>query len=314
MRPLTQQLQVRGGLPLGRHTAAIALIAVLTLVFSWVHRNPSAEDLGLSLSNRVMADTSLVLLCLILMLGAIARLVPRLRPVMPWARELGIGMFVTACLHVLMLLDDGWDVIPFFAERTHLGIELVPDGFLAANWVGLVALAYALVLAVTSNDVSQRRLGRGWKFLQRQTYTLFVLAWLHTAGFLFFNHLEGNSFIPWFWAFTLSAGVAQLAGFFTRCGRRGGPHFNEHRQRTVLVSRQGVALRWEWQLLSQLYGSSSYQSSTCLSGWFKELDRTRITAHMGGQAARFSRTSFAGYGPVTSSVLASVRMCRSGVS
>lgn len=189
------------------------MIAVLILLFSWVHRNPNADDLGLSLSNKVLADTSLVLLCLILMLGAMARLVPSLRPVVPWARELGIGMFITACLHVLMLVDDGWDVIPLFAERTPLGIELVPDGFLAANWVGLVAVAYALVLAATSNDPLQRRLGRGWKFLQRQTYTLFVLAWLHTAGFLFFNHQEGNSFKPWFWAFTLSAVVAQFAGF-----------------------------------------------------------------------------------------------------
>ena len=68
-------------------------------------------------------------------------------------------------------------------------------------------------MAAISNDFSQRRLGRGWKFLQRQAYTLFVLAWLHTAGWLLPSFPHSPTFIPWFWAFTMVAVVAQFAGF-----------------------------------------------------------------------------------------------------
>ncbi len=72
-----------------------------------------------------------------------------------------------------------------------------------------MALGYALVLAATSNDFSQRRLGRGWRFLQRQAYTLFVLSWLHTAGWLLFSYPHSPGFIPWFLTFTTVAVVAQ---------------------------------------------------------------------------------------------------------
>jgi len=73
---------------------------------------------------------------------------------------------------------------------------------------------------------------------------LFVLAWLHTAGFLFFNHLEGNSFVPWFWGFTLSAGVAQLAGFVhtVRSPRGPSPQRAPAKDRAREPSGRGLAV------------------------------------------------------------------------
>ena len=148
--------------------------------------------------NSVLADISVVLLCLVLILGPVARFVPKVRPLVPWGRELGIGMFVTGSLHVLILLWGGWDVLGFFFERDLSGPAWMPtlgsrrmEASMAgaANWVGLLALGYALVLAATSNDWSQRRLGRGWKFIQRQAYTLFVLVFLHTGRF---SHLRSR--------------------------------------------------------------------------------------------------------------------------
>jgi DMSO/TMAO reductase YedYZ heme-binding membrane subunit len=207
----SRQGAVRRGPPLGRHVAAVGLIVVLMLLLVW----PGSDDSGPPyLDHVVLADTSLILLCLILVLGAVARLAPRLRPVVPWARELGIGMFVTASLHVVILLapdDDIW--LPFLSERNSFGMNLGTDLWGAANWVGLIALGYALILAAISNDWSQRWLRRGWKFIQRQAYTLFVLAWLHTAAFVLLDAGHGSSFILWFWAFTLMAVVAQFAGF-----------------------------------------------------------------------------------------------------
>jgi sulfoxide reductase heme-binding subunit YedZ len=171
--------------------------------------------------NQVLADTSLILLCLILVLGPLGRFVPRMRRLVPWGRELGIAMFVTGSLHVVILYDGNWDLI----EASFGDDGFFTDGsfWQAANWVGLVALAYALVLAVTSNGFSQRRLGRGWKFVQRQAYTLFVLAWLHTAGYLLFSYPHSPTFIPWFLAFTGVVVVAQFAGFVHTVRAKRGP-------------------------------------------------------------------------------------------
>lgn len=67
--------------------------------------------------------------------------------------------------------------------------------------------------AATSNDFSQRTLGRGWKFLQRQTYTLFVLTWLHTAGFLLVTETGRFEPVLRFLTSTVLAVVAQFSGF-----------------------------------------------------------------------------------------------------
>ncbi|MBG7605272.1 MAG: ferric reductase-like transmembrane domain-containing protein [Actinobacteria bacterium] len=201
------------GPPLGRHVAAVTLTAALMLLFFWLDANPEGGG-SLPLSHAVLADTSLVLLCLILMLGAVARVVPRSRRVVPWARELGIAMFVTAGLHIAILVGPSLEVSGFFGVRSFRGFEFGTRMWDAANWVGVVALGYALVLAATSNDWSQRKLGRGWKFLQRQTYTLFVLAWLHTAAFVVLGAGHAVTLFTWlFWSVTTVAVVFQLAGF-----------------------------------------------------------------------------------------------------
>jgi sulfoxide reductase heme-binding subunit YedZ len=137
------------------------------VVFYWLDGSRDGQRI-LPLKHAVLADASVVLLCLILMLGAGARLIPRLRPALPWGRELGIAMFVTAGLHVAILIGPELDVVGFFGRSTGLGFKFGDGMWDAANWVGLLALAYGLVLAATSNDWSQRRLGRGWKFVQRQ--------------------------------------------------------------------------------------------------------------------------------------------------
>jgi DMSO/TMAO reductase YedYZ heme-binding membrane subunit len=213
--------------------AAVGVTLALTLVF-WMRTGAIAAGDDLTQFgygwNIALADTSFVLLCLILMLAAVARYVPRLRRLVPWNRELGIGMFVTASLHVVILLDYSVGNQSLFSFenlgeaffRRSSGYLVGDSLWTAANWVGLFALGYALVLAATSNDLSQRLLGRGWKFTQRQTYTLFVLTWLHTAAFL----VDLDRFPPaltWFWMFTILAVVAQMSGFVHTVRSTRGP-------------------------------------------------------------------------------------------
>jgi DMSO/TMAO reductase YedYZ heme-binding membrane subunit len=190
------------------------------LVFFWLDARPDRGG-SLPLPHTVPADTSLVLLCLTLMLGAAARVVPRLRRVVPWGRELGIAMFVTAGLHIAILVGPNLEVSGFFGDRSFRGFEFGTRMWDAANWVGVVALGYALVLAATSNDWSQRKLGRGWKFLQRQAYTLFALAWLHTAAFVRFGAGHGAALFTWFsGALPRRRWCSSSLGSFTRCERQ----------------------------------------------------------------------------------------------
>lgn len=211
---MTQRTEARAGPPLGRHGAAVGLTVALIIALFWLDRNPDGGR-ELPLSHQVLADTSLVLLCLILILGACARFVPRLRPVVPWGRELGIAMFVTGGLHAMLLF--GLDLRVFdglVGESRSSGFAFWTNMWAATNWVGLFAFAFASILAATSNDWSQRLLGRSWKFLQRQAYTLFVLVWLHTAAFVVIGAGHGASMWVWlFWAVTGAAVITQLAGF-----------------------------------------------------------------------------------------------------
>lgn len=206
--------EVRRGPPVGRHVAAVGVTVVVALIFMWIAGNPDDVQ-PFSLGHEILAATSLVLLCVILMLGPAARFLPRLRAVVPWGRELGIAMFVTAGLHVAILNDFDLDVREFFGDLDRPGgFEFGTHMWHAANWVGAVALGYGLVLATISNEWSQRKLGRGWKFLQRQTYTLFVLAWLHTAAFVVIGAGHGALLDSWlFWGVTTAAVVFQFAGF-----------------------------------------------------------------------------------------------------
>ena len=234
------------GPPLGRHAAALGLTIALMVVFVWTDTGLGRWN-ALPLPHTVFADVSLVLLCLILALGGGARVIPRLRPLTPWGRELGISMFVTASLHVAILIGPDLEIRDLFGIDAPDGFEFGTGMWHAANWVGVVALGYALVLAAISNDWAHRRLGRGWKFLQRQAYTLFVLTWLHVAAFVLLDAGHGAVLGPWtFWPVTTLAVLFQLAGFAHTVVSPRGPTPQRPVQRLDGAgrSRRSGLLRW----------------------------------------------------------------------
>ena len=56
---------------------------------------------------------------------------------------------------------------------------------------------YGLLLALTSNDFSQKFLGgSSWKFLQQSVNIFWVLVLLHTSYFLYFNFLDYDKDLP----------------------------------------------------------------------------------------------------------------------
>ena len=83
-------------------------------------------------------------------------------------RAFGVASFGYAVLHLIFYIIDMGDVDDMLAEFWALGI-----------WTGWAAMLLFVPLAMTSNEVSVRRLKAGWKRLQRLVYPVAVLVLVH---------------------------------------------------------------------------------------------------------------------------------------
>ena len=83
-------------------------------------------------------------------------------------RDLGLASFAYATGHTGIYL----------ADKASLD-AILPDLRLAEILVGWLALALFVPLAVTSNDIATRALGRLWKRLHRLVYPAAILTFLH---------------------------------------------------------------------------------------------------------------------------------------
>ncbi len=86
-------------------------------------------------------------------------------------RQLGLWCFAYAVLHLCAYLAF---VLGF--DWSQLGVELRKRPYIIVGTLGFLCL---LVLAVTSNRYSQRRLGGRWKKLHRLVYVILGLGLLH---------------------------------------------------------------------------------------------------------------------------------------
>lgn len=152
--------------------------------------------------NRAVGDMSLVLIALSMAAGPLARLWPAFRPAIPWRRELGIYGVLLAVAHTAVILAGWveWDLVRLFGYEMHPAAKvyvMVQHGFGLANVMGIVALLYGTVLALASNNWSQRLLGgSAWKFLQQGAYVLWMLIVIHTAYFMYIHFLDFHRRLP----------------------------------------------------------------------------------------------------------------------
>jgi methionine sulfoxide reductase heme-binding subunit len=150
--------------------------------------------------NRAFADASVTLLSALFVLGPVARIWPKAARSLPWRRELGVWAFALALVHVGYYADQafGWSLQRFVQDSQHHGTDGSPvgplewrrDAFAAANWVGIIALAYGILPLLTSNDLSQRLLGSSWKRLQDQGHIFLVLSFVHFLLFWLLVYVE----------------------------------------------------------------------------------------------------------------------------
>lgn len=213
-----------------RH-AVVALAAIALVAGFWLSR----MDWEIAMRTwRAFGDAAIVLLFVTLALGPLARLWRPGGRLLRWRREAGVWFAIASIVHTVLVLDGWtqWDL------GRLLGYELVPQlgrvarlepGFGLANLIGLLALAWAIVLAATSTNAAVRFLGgSAWKWVHHGAYVIFYLAVLHAAYFLFLHYTLSFHRQPpppnWFrWpllAMGLTVAVLQWAAFAATVRRR----------------------------------------------------------------------------------------------
>jgi sulfoxide reductase heme-binding subunit YedZ len=130
----------------------------------------------------ITGDWSARLLILTLLVTPLRGLVPR-QHWTAWLvrqrRYLGVATFAYAVPHLVAYLVKLADMVRILSE----GIE---PGMLT----GWVAMLIFLALAITSNNISVRKLGKRWKSLHRLVYAAAILTFLHWI-LLAFDPLQG---------------------------------------------------------------------------------------------------------------------------
>lgn len=175
-----------------RHVLVALISLALVYAFAVVHGHWSPMHRW----NRATADAALLLLTFTMAIGPGARLWPRLRGWIPFRRETGVYAVILALAHTAIILEGWveWNFARLFGLEFHPTLAsyvMVQHGFGLANLIGIVALAYGLVLMISSNDLSMRFLGgSAWKFLHGSATVLWALVVIHTAYFLFMHFLD----------------------------------------------------------------------------------------------------------------------------
>ena len=152
--------------------------------------------------NRAIGDVSVVFIALSMAIGPLARLWPATRLAIPWRRELGIHGVLLAAIHTVIILAGWvrWDLMRLFGYEFNPltgSYVMLQHGFALANVIGILALVYGVVLALSSSNWSQRLLsGPVWKFLQQSAYVLWMLIVIHTAYFLYLHFQDFHRAVP----------------------------------------------------------------------------------------------------------------------
>ncbi len=150
------------------HRPAYLLWLLLAAPSLWLITEAFRAGADLDLLTATSGLWAAWLLVAALALTPLLRLLPSLGWLRPQRRAIGLAAFATSTVHLGLYGAAMADFDAIFAEITTAGI-----------WTGWAALALLLPLALTSRDTAMRRLGRGWKRLQRLAYPAALLTLLH---------------------------------------------------------------------------------------------------------------------------------------
>ncbi|NJM36213.1 MAG: Rieske 2Fe-2S domain-containing protein [Rhodomicrobium sp.] len=173
---------------------------------------------------RAFGSCAFIMLSAILAIGPLARLFPKLRPLLYNRRHFGVLTFFIALIHALLMIE--WyraqGALPsLLTELSKTEDYLKFIGF-PFKILGLGALLIMLVMAATSHDFWLEFLGpRAWKAIHMAVYAAYGLAVMHVA--LGIMQYDRNPLIPLM--LIASAGIVGAlhlaAGWREEAGDRG---------------------------------------------------------------------------------------------
>lgn len=204
---------------LARH-AALGLASLCVGALIWMLSPHRSNVEGLSFAT---AYAGLTMLAVALVLGPLNVLRHRPNPVSTdLRRDVGLWAGFWGVAHTIagLQVHMGGDLRRYFlASASGSPVTKSTAAFVTANYVGLSAALFLLLLMLLSNDIALRMLGvPKWKWLQRSSYLVLGLVLLHGA---LYQVLEKRSalLMAVFSIVTAFAVVLQIAGVRARLKR-----------------------------------------------------------------------------------------------
>ncbi|MEO0084407.1 MAG: ferric reductase-like transmembrane domain-containing protein [candidate division WOR-3 bacterium] len=145
-----------------------------------------------------LGDSAFILLIAALAIGPLSKLWNFFSVLIPWRREIGTWSAILAMTHFLVVFDFAFN----------------EPGLKLANLLGLIALFWMIVLALTSSDLAVNYLGvSSWKWLHQFAYVIFYLSSAHVIYHLFWYYPE-KIWLSWaFLTMILAIPILQISAF-----------------------------------------------------------------------------------------------------
>ena len=192
--------------------AIVAYLAIFLTLAQTVGAAGEHDDLAVSMI-RATGTCAISLLTVILCIGPLSRLNPRVLPLLYNRRHLGVATFLVALVHAILVVGyyhgagDMNPLVSLLVNTTRGGVPF--------ELFGIAALAVLFLMAATSHDFWLKNLSPPvWKSLHMAAYAVFVLLVIHVS----FGALQSERAV--LYPILLGGAVAVLGFLHLAAGRR----------------------------------------------------------------------------------------------
>jgi methionine sulfoxide reductase heme-binding subunit len=166
---------------------SLVLIACVIFYIGWTNRDT------ITFITQATGYISIIILSISLIIGPVNILLKIKNPISTYLRrDISVIGGILALIHSIAglfvhLRGNNWQ---YFLNKTEFGYSIRTDNFGLANYTGLISALIIILLLITSNDYSLKKLNTTyWKNIQRLSYLMFILAIIHC---FYYRIVKGN--------------------------------------------------------------------------------------------------------------------------
>ena len=166
---------------------SLVLIAWVIFYIGWTNRDT------ITFITQATGYISIIILSISLIIGPVNILLKIKNPISTYLRrDISVIGGILALIHSIAglfvhLRGNNWQ---YFLNKTEFGYSIRTDNFGLANYTGLISALIIILLLITSNDYSLKKLNTTyWKNIQRLSYLMFILAIIHC---FYYRIVKGN--------------------------------------------------------------------------------------------------------------------------